>query len=170
MQEAKRTLVVALALLWLSVPAVAMGSRVVQTDCDTLSMEPLTVRVTFAIDNYAPSQVTGVVRLWSNCLAAGDHCCIVGCGSPAPWIAQLWTDHPGSGAWWHVESSQWFLYPGQRQDGFYVDYEPTGCCFGIDVLDTVMGRLIWQEQACFVLDAAVPTQPCTWAQVKARHR
>ena len=148
--------------------AVAQASRVVQTGCDTLTTEPLTVRVEFAIDNYAPSMSLWLVQVWPECY--GTACCILGCGAPSGWSCGLPPPRPGDCAWWEVDPDSCCLDVGERQDGFSIIYQPQECCFWIDGLDTAVGRSPWHEVICFALDEAVPALPSTWGRLKARYR
>ena len=151
--------------------AFAQSPRVIQTACDTLVANPLTVRIEFAVDNRAPSTTVWVVQAWpESCDGAGGTCCALDCGGPVGWTCTIAPDQPHGPVLWMMDLEGCCLDEGERQDGFSVVYQPGECCFAVYVLDTVMGRSPWWERACFVLDETVAAIATTWGQLKATYR
>lgn len=143
---------------------------IVQTACDTLSLNPPLVRVEFAIVNL--DSMNGICQLTLIPIQSGpapaDSCRITECNSPPEWACQLWpTD--GS-AIWEVSSgtNPACILPGETLGPFAITLDPFFCCYEATFTGPVGGFVI--GPVCFECEKPVQVQSSSWGRVKNTYR
>lgn len=155
------------------VPTASAQPHIVQTDCDTLSIEPLQIKMTFAIINPDPTPVCKIrlTPVESNGTPA-DSCFISGCGSPPTWDCSTQTG--GRAIWVGL-----FLPPddtlecvdeGETQDSFSIIVRPGHCCYHVAFFTTVIPEAFHVETVCFDCDRPVQVNRGTWGKLKSLYR
>jgi hypothetical protein len=142
-------------------------SYIVQTGCDTVSMNPPLVRVQFSITNIGGLGVCSVVmdpRVPGQ--VPDDSCYVSSCGSPAGWSC-----YPSGGdgpASWYPLLQMDCLASGVSLDQFEMVYTPHACCYFVDIYYSSIDPIT--EQFCPDCSVAVPAKRGTWGWVKAIYR
>jgi hypothetical protein len=133
-----------------STPAHAQGRpvHVVQTDCDTLSLAPPLVRVSFAVINLgqAPVCALRLTPLQSGATPA-DSCRILECSGPTGWQGQT---EPGGAAAWRAApaAAPGCIAYGQKHEPFSVVLDPLFCCYLAQFSDA-SGLALFEDVVCF---------------------
>ena len=145
----------------------------VQTDCDTVSVDPVQVRFDFTVVNPDPSTVC---RVRLHPMDSEDPpypaCPINACGSPPePWVC---FGPPWTTVWEGISDGPDDLAAcvgeGESQSGFSITTNPDGCCYIVAYFEPAALEAFYWENVCFLCDESVQVNESTWGRVKALHR
>lgn len=151
------------------VPTVSAQPHIVQTGCDTLSLDPLRVRVEFSVVNPEPNFAVCQILLdpIQNDSTVVDTCRILGCESAPGWSCSF---HPPSGsADWIDLSGTACIGPGETRGPFAVVLDPQLCCFQAIFINPVPEPVFFQT-VCFECEQPVQAHNGTWGRLKVRYR
>jgi hypothetical protein len=153
-------------------PAFAQAGRpvhIVQTDCDTLSLDPPLVRVTFGVINLGPVPVCSIhlIPIQSG-PTPSDSCRILACSNAPGWQCGVADD--GS-AIWRIDpaSPPGCILQGQKHEPFDIELDPLYCCYIVQY-DDPNGQIFFTDEVCFECQKPVPTRNTTWGSVKSLYR
>lgn len=156
----------------LAAPHAFAQVRVVQTDCDTLSLDPPLVRVTFGVINLGTIPVCSVhlTPIQSGPTPA-DSCRILECSFPPGWFCQL---DPAGGAFWRAlpDSAGTFgncVLHGEKHEPFDIVLDPLFCCYRAE-FDDPSGQIFYSDIVCFECEKPVATKNTTWGSLKSAYR
>lgn len=144
--------------------------KVVQTQCTTLSQNPIRVEVDFGVVNLGPIPICSVHL--TPVVPEGTElplCGILDTYDPPGWISSL--DEEG-GAWWQVdpESEGSCIQKFDNVEPFKVILEDAVfCCYDVE-FDGPDGEIFFTDRVCFRCDAPVQTQTQTWGSIKNQYR
>lgn len=159
---------VVLVVGFLAAPAHAQAPiHIVQTDCDTLSLDPPLVKVTFGVINLGPIPVCSIhlIPIQSGNTPA-DSCRIIECSNPPGWRCGL---DPAGGAVWTVDPTQpgpGCIQTGQKFEPFDINLDPLFCCYQV-LYDDGFGNIFFQDVVCFECQKPVTVKQTTWGSLKA---
>jgi len=158
---------VVLALGLVAVPAMAQAPvHIVQTGCDTLSVNPPLVHVTFGVINLGPIPVCSI-HLFP--IPSGssppDSCRIIQCSNAPGWHCDL---TPDGGALWTIDPAQQVgcIMTGQKHEPFDVVLDPLFCCYQV-LYDDGGGNIFFTDVVCFECQKPVAAKNMTWGQLKS---
>jgi hypothetical protein len=164
-------LLAALAAALLSAPAFAQP-QIVQTDCDTVSTDPVQVKITFAVMNPDPGFICTIKLLP---VVSGDPpaevCPISECAGPDSVHCST-----GNGiAFWRgmslpPEDLYGCVEQGETQDGFSIIIRSDVCCYTAAFYEAAILEPYHLETVCFACDRSVQIQTSTWGELKAIYR
>jgi hypothetical protein len=142
--------------------------HIVQTDCDTLSLDPPLVKVTFGVINLGPIPVCSVhlVPIQSGSTPP-DSCRILDCTSPPGWQCAAHT--PDGGAVWTVDPAQpgpGCIQQGQKFEPYTITLDPLFCCYQA-LFDDGAGNIFFSDVICFECQKPLPTKTTTWGNLKS---
>jgi hypothetical protein len=159
-------------VLTVAVFAIAISSsasmaqvRVVQTGCDTLSINPPRVHVNFAVINLTGTPLCSIHLIP---VPSGPYppCEIFDCSHPPGWECQV---DPTGGAQWRTIPGVPCVQPYQKQDNFDIIIDPPYCCYRAE-FDDGNGNIFFTDLVCFQCESPTSTHPGTWGAVKAMYR
>ena len=140
--------------------------KVVQTDCDTISLVPPLVRVTFGVINLSPIPVCSVVLIpIRSGPTPADSCKILECSNPPFWQCSV---NAVGEAFWKTQPP-YCIEPGQKHEPFDIVLDPLFCCY-IALFDGPDGQVFHRDIVCFECEKPVAARPSTWGEVKALYR
>jgi hypothetical protein len=143
--------------------------HIVQTGCDTLSLDPPLVRVTFGVINLGPIPVCSIhlIPVQSG-PTPSDSCRIISCSSAPGWQCSL---DPAGGANWRIDPAAppGCILQGQKHEPFDIELDPLYCCYIVEY-DDGAGQIFFRDEVCFECQKPVPTKNTTWGSVKAQYR
>jgi hypothetical protein len=152
-----------------ALPGLAFAQpRVIQTDCDTLSLDPPLVRVTFGVANLGTIPICSL-RLTpvQSGTTPADSCRILECSTPPTGWTCTVNDTVGS-ATWRV-TGETCIEQGDKHDGFDILLDPLFCCY-LAEFDTTDGSIFYTDIVCFECDKPVSIRKSTWGYLKTLHR
>ena len=145
----------------------------VQTSCDTVSVDPIQVKFDFTVVNPDPFTVC---RVRLHPIDSEDPpypaCSINACGSPAdPWFC---FGPPWTTVWEGLSEGPDELEacagPGESVSGFSITIDPQGCCYVAAYFEPLSLEAFYWETVCFLCDETVQIQSSTWGRVKVLYR
>jgi len=143
--------------------------HIVQTDCDTLSLNPPLVRVEFGVINLGPIPVCSIhlIPVQSGPTPA-DSCRVFECSNAPGWQC---TTTPDGGASWLADpaGTPGCILTGQKHEPFDIILDPLYCCYQV-LYDDGAGNFFFQDLICFECQKPVPTQTTTWGHFKSSYR
>lgn len=150
-------------------PPVGDG-KVVQTGCDTLSLDPDSVRVkiTFGVINLGNIPICSVhlTPIQSGSTPA-DSCRILETADPPGWTSMV---DPGTGsAWWHVLPGAACIDKGGKHEPFMAILDPLFCCYKVE-FDDENGNIFFTDTVCFECEKPVQTIERSWGSIKSQYR
>lgn len=154
-----------------SLMSAAFGQpRIVQTDCDTLSVSPPRVRVQFRVENLGEEGICSMVMLPLQ-PAPPDTCSppILQCAAPAEWSCFVANRRA---IWYSLsESGESCIPSGGALDSFAVitDNLPS-CCYFATFYAGLMPEPFFADTFCFTCDEPVPARSRTWGRLKLLYR
>ena len=166
------TILAAVALVAMFAAPQAFAQRpvhVVQTDCDTISLDPPLVRVTFGVINLGTIPVCSVHLIPIDLgLSRRDSCSILSCSSPPGWECAV--DAAGA-AHWRIDPATppGCIYFGQKHEPFDIELDPLYCCYKV-LYDDPSGQIFFEDIICFECQKPVATKNTTWGSVKTLYR
>jgi hypothetical protein len=144
--------------------------HIVQTDCDTLSLDPPLVRVEFGVINLGTIPVCSIhlIPIQSGPTPA-DSCRILECSNAPGWHCAL--DPANGGATWFADPvvPPGCIGPGEKHEPFDIVLDPLYCCYIVQY-DDGAGTVFFTDEVCFECQKPVPTRNTTWGSVKAQYR
>jgi hypothetical protein len=148
--------------------ASAQNIQVIQTGCDTLSLDPPLVRVRFGVLNLGQIPICSVhltpVQVGPT---PPDSCKITECSVPTPgWTCQL---TPDMGASWEVLPGFPCIFQFQKHEPFDIVLDPFYCCYEAS-FDDPSHTVFAAQLVCFECDKPVPAHRSTWGGLKSRYR
>ena len=143
---------------------------IVQTNCDTLSLDPPLVQVTFGVINLGTIPVCSIhlIPIQSG-PTPSDSCRIIECSSAPGWQCAL--DPAAGGASWQIDpaSPPGCILTGQKHEPFDITLDPLYCCYQV-LYDDPNHNIFFQDVVCFECQKPVATKSTTWGGVKAQYR
>jgi hypothetical protein len=161
---------VVLGVSFLAAPAHAQQPvHIVQTDCDTLSLDPPLVNVKFGVINFGPIPVCSIhlIPIQSGSTPA-DSCRILQCSSAPGWQCQL---DPAGGASWSIDPAAppGCILTGQKHEPFDITLDPLFCCYRA-LFDDGQGNVFFEDVVCFECQKPVAVKQATWGLLKSVYR
>ncbi len=161
--------VAVLAMLPVSQAFAQRPVQVVQTDCDTISLIPPLVRVSFGVINLGPTPVCSVrlIPIQSG-TTPPDSCRIMECSNPPGWQCQV---VPGGAASWITEpaGTPGCILTGQKHEPFDIVLDPLFCCYTVEY-DGPDHQVFFTDVICFECLKPTATHHTTWGNLKAIYR
>jgi hypothetical protein len=136
---------------------------IVQTGCDTLSLDPLQLQVQFELVNWGLYDWIDHISIQENYDL--PHCPILACGSPPEWFCGT----SGGIATWTTNAEQG-VAPGGTRGGFTLVFSGPLCWYTVLFYDQPLLEPVYFQSVCFECQVPVPTRPSTWGQLKAIYR
>jgi hypothetical protein len=143
---------------------------IVQTNCDTLSLDPPLVRVEFGVINLGPIPVCAI---YLNPIQSGptppDSCRIIECSNPPGWRCEV--DPALGGASWKIDPAvpPGCILAGQKHEPFDIVLDPLYCCYQVRYGDP-NGIVFFEDVVCFECQKPVPIKTTSWGSVKSQYR
>ena len=143
----------------------------VPTSCDTVSTDPLRLRVGFKIVNM--DSVVAIYQFRMEAIYLGfsspELCVVESCEGPGDWGCSAWPAHIGSGANWGVASDSGSVSPGETQEGFAIIISDPSCCFFASSTSAVFHTQA-VDTLCVPCDRPVQTLDRSWGKIKHKYR
>jgi len=159
-----------LGIGFLAAPAHAQRPvHIVQTDCDTLSLDPPLVRVSFGVINLGPIPVCSIhlIPVQSGPTPA-DSCRVISCSNAPGWQCEF---DPTGGAHWRIDTATppGCILEGQKHEPFDIELDPLYCCYRV-LYDDGNGVVFFEDLVCFECQKPVPVKETTWGALKSTYR
>jgi hypothetical protein len=159
-----------LAILFVVGPEVSADVHLVQTDADTLSLDPLRLRVEFWVIDQDPVQPACTIGFGPIPIAPSpeDSCHVFECETPAGWRCSL--REGDGGIIWNAISigTEDCLQPGEQAGPFSIVTGSLNCCFEVAASSVFEPWTI--TTFCLESNQVVQVQTETWGRLKAVYR
>ena len=161
-----RLWVVALGALWLTEPAIAADPvpQIYQLSCDTLSTNPLQVRIGFGVLNLDPAH--GLCGFFFVPQPGGSSHVLACSTSVSRWECSI---SPDGWPYWTVSTDPPdCMRPGERRESFFLVSDSSSPCYFARFTSPI-GEF-GDQNFCFTCDMEIPIRPSTWGRIKAVYR
>jgi len=161
-------LAVASAITVIAAAAAVAQPRVIQTRCDTLSVNPPEVKVTFAVLNLGTVPICSVhFHPIQSGFTPPDSCRVLSCDAPPGWVCAA--PLPGGDADFVTVPGTPCIEFGQKVENFTVNLDPLFCCYNVQ-FDGPDHQIFAIDTVCFECEKPTAARGGTWGQLKMRYR
>jgi hypothetical protein len=149
--------------------ATADQPHIVQTACNTLSIDPPLVRIEFSVVNPTAGTIcefgVGIIEWWN---PPTDSCLFLECAGPPGWNCFVTSDSVA--VFWITADEPTDIGPGETEGPFSFVVVPPVCCYVAEYFTCGIMEPDWDETGCYECDKPIQVHDNTWGELKAIYR